>query len=315
MMTCYVVIVNYKRWEDTVECIQSVFASDYLGCKVLVVDNCSGNNSLERIEEVFSADPVLRSANGKPIKTIMVQGAELDTLDFSQLPDLLLVQHERNAGFAAGNNLVLQYLQNKEAYLFLLNPDMTVHPQAISKLVASATKQQNTVWGLTTISDYDKEQLLFYGGGRIRYFTATVKPLRHWKPGIRIDYISGGGLFTHCASFQQLGLLPEKYFLYWEETDWCLQAVQKKFRLNVCTDAICYDKISTVIGRGFQSDYYYTRNGLMFLKKYARWALPTAILATVPRTIKRLIMGQWSRARGVIKGVVDFFSATEYENQ
>ena len=80
----------------------------------------------------------------------------------------------------------------------------------------------------------------------------------------RLDFISGGCLFTHAINFKRNGLLPEKYFLYWEETDWCYHARKKGCLLNVCTAAVCYDKISTIIGKGYLANYYYTINGLRF---------------------------------------------------
>lgn len=311
-MNCYIVVVNYRRWEDTVECVRSVFASDHPHIKVLVVDNCSGNQSLENIRKTFSASPLYKATDGSSVESLIVQAPQLDTFDFAGLPDLLLVQSLQNKGFASGNNLVLQYLKELEGHIFLLNPDMTVHKSAISALTAKATHNQNVIVGLVTKSDIDKERILFYGGGRVNKFTATVRLLQHWDKESRLDYISGGALFANTRAFRDIGLLPEQYFLYWEETDWCRQAVDKGFRLDVCTEAICYDKISTVIGRGFQSDYYYSRNGLMFLKKYARWGLPSAILAAFARVFKRLIQRQWSRARGIINGVVDFLTGSDH---
>lgn len=306
MQNCYVIIVNYKRWEDTVECLRCLFASSYPYIKALVVDNCSGNQSLENILHSFKDQPLFRSTDNAKIMPVLKNDTTLAMLNFSQLPDLLLVQHQRNAGFAAGNNLVLQYIQQLDGYVFLLNPDMTVHSLAIAALVAKLATAEKTVLGLVTKDDAHKEKILFYGGGTINYLTATVRMLRCWKPGNKIDYISGGALFTTTSTVREVGLLPEDYFLYWEETDWCRQAVQKEVSLEVCTDAICYDKVSTVIGRGFLSDYYYTRNGLLFLKKYAWWGIPTAILVTFVRITKRMLMGEWSRARGMFKGIVDF---------
>ena len=85
-----------------------------------------------------------------------------------------------------------------------------------------------------------------------------------------MDYISGGSLFTHINSFNDLGLLPEEYFLYWEETDWCYRAKKKGYELRLCEKAVCYDKVSSSIGKSFLADYYYTRNGLFFLSKFKK---------------------------------------------
>jgi GT2 family glycosyltransferase len=122
----------------------------------------------------------------------------------------------------------------------------------------------------------------------------------------KLDYISGACLFTHTSNLRKIGLLPEKYFLYWEETDWCYLARQSGCQFYVCHTAICYDKISTVIGKSFMADYYYMRNGLLFISKYRSKNIPFVIFFAGIRFMKRVITGQWKRANGVLKGMRDF---------
>ncbi|WEK37584.1 MAG: glycosyltransferase family 2 protein [Candidatus Pseudobacter hemicellulosilyticus] len=311
MKTCYVVVVNYKRWEDTVACLRSLFGSQYPAIKALVVDNLSGNQSLEQIAGQLRAAPLEWPAVQGQADFTLTTAESLSGLDFRQLPDLLLVQNNRNAGFAAGNNLVLQYLQHLDGYVFLLNPDMTLHPAALQALSGATLQWPNAVFGLQTRSFDQPDQVLFYGGGTIRYATATVKMQETPTDGSQLDYISGGALFLDATTLKAVGLLPEDYFLYWEETDWCQQAIRKGYTLAVCPEAICYDKVSTVIGRGFLSDYYYTRNGLLFLRKYAKGSLPTALLGTFLRAGKRLLAGRGDRAKGMWRGVVDFLTGKD----
>ncbi len=131
----------------------------------------------------------------------------------------------------------------------------------------------------------------------------------------KLDYICGGALFTHAVNFRQLGGLPEKYFLYWEETDWCYNAKQNGFGLLVCESAVCYDKISSTIGKGFVADYYYSRNGLFFIKKYREKNIPLVLFCAGLRFFKRLIKGEWKRARGVLKGTMDYLKSKPDESK
>ena len=121
--------------------------------------------------------------------------------------------------------------------------------------------------------------------------------------------------FTRANNFNTVGLLPENYFLYWEETDWCYTAKLKGYQLLVCPDAICYDKISTVIGKGFLSDYYYARNGLHFVAKFNKPYLWLALPLMGARWLKRIFTGRWDRARGVWIGTIDFLKQKKYEIQ
>jgi GT2 family glycosyltransferase len=149
--------------------------------------------------------------------------------------------------------------------------------------------------------------VLFYGGFKVNFLSATVSLIKDTASSHRLDYISGGCLFTHTSNWKKIGLLPEEYFLYWEETDWCYRAKQSGCCLRVCTTAICYDKISTVIGKNFVANYYYSRNGLLFISKFRRKNIPVVLFFLGIRFLKRIVTGRWARARGIYSGTKDFF--------
>ena len=95
--------------------------------------------------------------------------------------------------------------------------------------------------------------------------------------------------------------------MYWEETDWCYRAKQGGHGLYVCTTATCYDKGSTVIGKNFMADYYYVRSGLLFISKFRKKNIPVVLIFVGIRFLKRVVTGRWARARGVLKGTMDYF--------
>ncbi|MGZ8536724.1 MAG: glycosyltransferase family 2 protein [Flavisolibacter sp.] len=301
----YIVIVNYREWQDVRECLESIFQSHYTSYKVIVVDNNSENNSLEHLMMwVDTTDlKTVRSIN----KQYYTSTQFLNGIQHYDLPELVLIQNIENRGFAAGNNVVLRQLMNQDAYIWLLNPDMVVEKNTLGELVRFANaKPRRSVIGAVVKHYSNPERVHFYGGARINFNSATIVPIIKAADEHKLDYIGGGSLFVHASHFRELGLLPENYFLYWEETDWCYNARQKGFEMLVCPTAICYDKISTSIGKSYLADYYYTLNGLTFISRYKKGRLPVVMAASLLRFMKRAVSGQWSRSKGVMNGIINF---------
>ena len=308
MKQCYIIILNYKKWEDTFACIRSVFHSDYTAFTAIVVDNYSGNGSLQHIRQRLDQEPVTKAGSTGPASIVLMDPLTFARADIGTLPDLVLLQNDRNSGFAAGNNLVIRALLGENALIWLLNPDMTIDSHTLREMIGCLGQARNAIVGSVHRSFNEPGTILFYGGGKVNHWSGNIRLIRNIRQIRHLEYISGGSLLTETASFRSVGLLPEDYFLYWEETDWCRQALQKGYSLNVCLQATCYDKGGTTIGRGFLADYFYTRNGLLFLRKYKKQYLPTAFLLVFFRAGKKLLLGQTGRAKGVMHGCQRFFN-------
>ena len=317
MPKVYILILNYKRWQDVIECLDSVFRSEYKNFSVIVVDNDSQNNSLQYLKDWANGDTILKRKIEKPITYKYFHSKEIDaSTDFNSSIQLFFIQNEANVGFAAGNNLVLQFLLKKDAYIWLLNPDMVVKEDTLYELVGFVAQQPfMSITGSIVKSFLHQDELILIGGARINYNSATVSFIKKENEIPRMDFVYGGSLFAHAKHFNEIGLLPEDYFLFWEEADWCYQAKKKGYKLLVCKTAICYDKVSTSIGKGFLADYYYTRNGLLFLAKYKKDKIATAIVFAILRFIERIITGKWRKAGGVFKGILAFLRRKKYESQ
>lgn len=318
-----VVIVNYKNWMDTRECLDFLFRSDYRSFTAIVVDNASGNDSLQRLMEWADhagdpppADlPFLTGKLPKPIPYRFFGQHEWErtVIHKDGLPQLVFLQSDRNGGFAAGNNLALRALAQEDAWVWLLNPDVIVRPDTLGESVRFAGSQPfRTISGAVTKNYTAPHAIHTYGGARINRKSGTVTFIKSPAELEQLDYISGGALFTHTAHLREIGLLSEEYFLYWEETDWCFRARQKGYAIKVCETAICYDKIGTSIGRGFLAEYYYTRNGLVFLSRYGgRDVFGVRLGFTLLRLLKRILSGQWGKARGVVSGAMAFLKMSK----
>jgi GT2 family glycosyltransferase len=317
MPSVYIVILNYKRWQDAVECLDSVFRSTYKNFTAIVIDNDSQNDSLQYLKNWANGNITLQWKVENPIGYKCLQGHEINTSTyFDPSIQLYFVQNENNVGFAAGNNVVLQSLLKEDSYIWLLNPDIVIEKNTLFELVTFAkTQLLKSIIGSVIKSYTNREEILLYGGSKINFNSATVSLIEKENKIPDIDFIYGGSLFTHSRHFKEIGLLPQEYFLYWEEADWCYQAQQIGYKMLVCKTAISYDKISTSIGKGFLANYYYTLNGFLFLKKYKKNKIGIALVFAILRFLKRLVTGKFGGAKGVFKGVLTFAKQTQHESK
>lgn len=325
MSKVYIIILNYKKWQDVVECLESVFRLKYENFTAIVIDNDSRNNSLKYLIQWAkdsssvpdpSVPPFSKNVLEKPIGYEFFHNKDLDTTDPLIFPRLVFIQNDRNNGFAGGNNIVLRLLMKQDAYVWLLNPDMVVDENSLSELVDFASAQPfKTITGAVTKSYLYPDRVFFYGGGKINFNSATIDIVNKIDEVPNLDFISGGAMFIHTRHLNDIGLLPEFYFLYWEDTDWCYRAKIKGYQMSVCASAICYDKVSTTIGKSFLADYCYTTNGLLFISKYKKRKIPVAVFSAFLRLGKRILTGKWSRANGVYKGILAFLNRQDHEDK
>ena len=322
----YVVIVNYKKWEDAQECLDFLFRSDHPNFTVILVDNASPNDALQRVMDWADAPaqptpgdlPFTAGKLQKPIpyKLYSLEEWYNTKVDKATIPRLNFVANDNNGGFAIGVNVALRRLLDQDAWVWLLNPDIIVQSDTLSESVRFAASQPfKTISGPVTKNYAPPHEVYIFGGAKINRRSATMTYLKSADDLAGLDYISGGALFTHTAHLREVGLLPEEYFIYWEETEWCFMAKQKGYQMKVCETAICYDKISTTMGRGYRAEYFYTRNGLLFLNRYRENGRGPQMGFVFLRFLKRIATGQWGKARGVYKGVRDYWKMRTQESK
>jgi GT2 family glycosyltransferase len=222
-----IILVNYQGALLTQECLKSLSRLDYKTWQVFVVDNASPGGDFESIQKWCTAN------------------AE----KFVFPP--VVIASDRNGGFAAGNNVALRRTLPKSdfKYFWLLNNDTLVEPDSLSHLVAGADARNLGVAG---------SRLLYYPSGIIQALGASVDIFTgttHWvskKEDLhRVNYIPGASMLISRNCLESCGFLPEEYFLYFEETDFCFTARAHGFQLGVI-------EASTVHHRGGA-----TRNNVM----------------------------------------------------
>ncbi len=327
----HVILVNYNGWRDTLECLESLFRLDYQNFRVVVCDNGSENDSLARIaawaEGRLAPDAEserLRHLSSPPVrKPICYRQYDRAAAERGRdaTPDdvqLVLVQTGANLGFAGGNNVGLRYLiaRDETGYAWLLNNDTVVAPDALTRLVEAADRDDAV--GVVGARLYDYEQpdvVQAAGGGKIRRWYGVGRLLADGRGnGGRptraedLDYVTGASMLIPLPALASVGLMDERYFAYAEEADWCVTMRSRGFRIGYAPDARVWHKEGRTIGRKspFQ-DYLIERNALLLVRKFFPRFLPVAISYSVYRSLlPKLVRGEWSRVAAIARAYRDF---------
>ncbi len=311
MSKAYIIILNYNNWPDTIECLESVYKSDYKNFTVVVVDNHSSDRSIEKILQWAGGGQAIPKGKrpgpveqlvlpeiGKPLPVkYLKQPLSKKRAALSQSHTLVLIEAKANKGFAAGNNIGLQYaLQDKDAaYFWLLNNDTVVEPTALRKQIEehqrlSASGKKVGILGSKLMHYYAPQQIQYAGGAFYNAWTGSIQPITKEGKNIsgagtkKLFYVAGASMFISRLFLDEIGLLEKKYFLYYEELDWTLRAIKKGYSSAYVPESVVYHKEGATIGGGVGkgpvvksrlADYCSLRSRLLFTRKFFPQCLPT----------------------------------------
>ena len=279
----YIIILNYNNYSDTLECIESVLKLNYASKKIIVIDNDSPNQSGEFIERW------------------------LKEKNYTQIT---FINSAKNLGYAGGNNIgIKQALQDQQMkYVWILNNDTIVDEHALEALVKKANESPNIgVCGSKLIYDWDRTKIQGYGGTYNKWL-AAVGTITDEDQIKNMDYVIGASMLIKREVLENVGLLGEDYFLFFEELDYA-QRIKGKYTLACATDSIVYHKEGASIGAkasepkktSYISDYYTIRNRILITKKYFPYCLFTVYCGLLLAIINRFRRGQRDRIIMIIR--------------
>jgi GT2 family glycosyltransferase len=199
-----VVVLNFRGAEDTVCCLRSLRASS-VPVEVLVVDNASGDGSVEHIE---AGDPRLR-----------------------------VIVNDANLGFAAGNDIGIERLREEGAeFVWVLNNDTVVDPGALRAMLdVAATDERLGAVGSVIHDMADRQRVLTWGGGSVGRWTGFTRDAR--AAGDRVDYLTGASLLLRVAALDDVGSFDPRFFFTWEDVDLGLRLQRNGWRIAVADQA------------------------------------------------------------------------------
>ena len=246
-----IVIVNWNGWEDTIECLESIYKIDYPDYNIIIVDNHSNDDSIKRIKEYFE---------GKAFTVI---------------------ENEENYGFAEGNNIGIRYALKylNPNYILLLNNDTVVSEDFLKELVNEGEKDTHVGILGPKIYYYDKPDVIWSVGCKISWKFARGIQIGtgevdkgQYNDQKEVEYVSGSAFLIKTEVIDEIGLMDKKYFLYFEESDWTLRATRAGYKSLYVPNAKVWHKVSQS-GGGISNPiglYYITRNRWIFMKKWAK---------------------------------------------
>ena len=297
----YIVLVNWNGCLDTIECLESVFRLRYGNFRVVVCDNDSSDSSVGRIvawaegrtEYWPPQTPMGRFTDppiGKPLEYRLIEPEHRQ--EFPRCDErLVLLPTGGNLGFAGGNNVGIRFAlcQGDCDFVWLLNNDTVVDPDSLDHLIERARRDGSIGMIGATIHFYDRPDTVQDLGGsifskiRARSFHLGIgRPFPDLdEAGIRrveeqLDWISGASLFVSETFVQNIGLMEERYFLYYEELDWAIRS-RGRFGLGYAPQAMVYHKhgVSTGEGRKSETSIYFKHSSRL---KLYRKLLPTHVI-------------------------------------
>lgn len=280
-----IITVNYNGVDDTCELIDSIPFNDNM--EVIVVDNASTHDEASIIRQKY--------------------------------PQVIVLRSEKNLGFAGGNNLGIKAAKGK--YLFLVNNDTTFKDFNVNVLIARLESSPKIgmvcpkirfAWGnnpiqfagYTPLSPITiRNQAIGFGEkDKGQYDTPHLTPYAH-----------GAAMMLKHEIIEKVGLIPEYYFLYYEEIDWSMMITRAGYEIWYEPTCTIYHKESQSTGQNSPlRTYYITRNRLLFVKrnskgltKYVSYIYLTGIVATRD-IIKHTITGNFNLLKAALNGIIDF---------
>ncbi|MEI6241944.1 MAG: glycosyltransferase family 2 protein [Chlamydiota bacterium] len=281
MKTVAIIILNWNGKKDTLECLASLASLTYPHFFTIVVDNHSSDDSCEEIAKKF--------------------------------PKVMLIQNQENLGFAEGNNVGIRLaLEKKADFLFLLNNDTIVSPSILEAFLEAVQKKpQGGIFGGKLYQYHNPSFLDHLGGiwdpkqGNFRCIGGNEKASYFYDEPL--DYVCGCALFCKKEVIEKIGMLDPRFFLLWEESDFCFQARHEGWKVFSVEKAQVWHKGSASFSGGKpHMHYFWWRNRLLWIEKnlstkeriflYIRVLFPQ-ILQVYRRYGKKVLMQKFFAAK------------------
>jgi GT2 family glycosyltransferase len=290
-----VILLNWNSFDHSSNCIQSLQLCDYPNFEIILVDNGSIDGSGNLLKAKF--------------------------------PEIILIASPTNEGFAAGNNRGFSYaIENQFTYAMMLNNDVFVEPDFISKLIQYMETHPDTGAIQPKIFfNHDRKKIWNGGSYFLSWLGWTYSKRYMRKAGVlqsqfqQVDWITGCAFLTKTSILKEVGLLKEAFFIYYEDVDLSFRIRSKGYELIYHPDSIIYhiagssNKAKVKGKEGFSSPFVHylnSRNHIWFLKmwtKWYQWPSTLVILFLYYLSIMFYFAFRWriNKLKSLLRGILD----------
>jgi len=279
------ITVNYDHLSDTIEFLESAKALTYPNIEIIVVDN--------------------NSPKEKPSEEVK-----------RKYPNVRFVQNSRNLGFAGGNNAGLRVAQGD--YFFLLNNDTLLPTGFLEPIIHFMETHADAGMASPKVMYPDNTTIQYAGARGISPVTGRGKRLGlfekdtgQYNTNYKTDLGHGAALIIPKKIADLVGPMPELYFLYYEEHDWCEQVKRLGYTMYYIGESYIIHKesISTGGGESPLKIYYLTRNRLLFMRRnfsglrFLLGLLFFLLISTPKGLLTFLLRGKFQLMRSFLSGI------------
>lgn len=288
-----IVIVNWNSFAVTANCLESLRAVKYENFTTIVVDNGSEDDSVEQFRTNF--------------------------------PEVTVLENQENRGFTGGNNTGIQYsLDQSFDYIMLLNNDTVVPADFAGKLV-QRLEQDTTLGAVQPKIMYNQEREVIWNAGGIFkpfFFRFKTRGLDETDQGQydtarEIDWVTGCCFLTRRSIVEEIGLLDDKFFIYYEDSDWSFKIRRLGYKLFYEPAARVYHEVGMSNqnrkghNEGTVSPFTYhmiLRNHLFMVRRYARGINKIGAYTNQALKVSKyiayfIIRRRFTKLRAAIRGV------------
>lgn len=241
----FIILLNWNQADLTIACLDSLAEISYPNARIVLVDNGSTDDSLARTR--------------------------------TQYRDVQIIENGENLGFSAANNRGIEFaLAQGAEYVLLLNNDTVVSPDFLEPLIEIAEGSLDIGVVTPKIYYFDEPHRIWYGGGSIDWDTGQASHLQvgqidlneHSEAIQEVNFVSACAMCIKRSVLEKVGLLDGRFFIYYDETDWCARITRAGFRCLYVPQSKIWHKVSALMGVASPlTAYYMARNEILFLQK------------------------------------------------
>ena len=287
-----IITVNYNQGKVTAELLRSLRGVTYPYFEIIVVDNGSPGENPDFLKEQF--------------------------------PEITLIKTGENLGFAGGNNAGIRVSKGK--FLMFLNNDTEVEPGFLEPLVGLLEKNPDIGMVSPKVMYFHKPGVLQYVGfTKMNPYTIRNKGIGYMMPDspqyntlTETNYIHGAAMMLPERVVKEVGLMPEVYFLYYEEYDWTEMVKRAGYKIYYQPESTIYHKESVTTGvESPLKTYYINRSRLIFTRRNIGGlalfiSLFFQIFISLPKnTLLFLLKGQFGNTRAYLRAYM--WNLTHYK--
>jgi len=285
----YIVILNNNHRDDTLACLRSLSQNTYTNITLVVLDNNSSDDSVEAIRSTY--------------------------------PDSQIIILTENLGYAGNNNIGMEEAVKQGAdWILVLNEDTIVDQGCIMNLVSVGESDPKIGIIGPMVYHHDEPGVIQSAGGMLgkywqsQHLGKNEKDTGQFESSHAVEWVSGCAIMIRREVIEQIGMFDTEYFLYWEETEFCIRAREGGWKIVNAPKAKLWHK---GVRRDYQPSpyvtYYLTRNHLLTLKKHNApvWVKFYTWLQYWRTLISWSVRPKWQymyeHRNAMWRGMVDFF--------